>query len=361
MAGAFFQQYSKLSVPIPLAGLRKWLTSDFGITKDVSNFTSNWADKNGTGDASQPTGSAQPLWVDNQLNGKPILKLDGINDNFLYSEISNARSIFIVAKHATGTQDYASIIGSTTSYDFHGAAGTALWGGGYASVTGGKCYENGYNIDPQMILKPTAYSIISLIPLGNVSCSTIGNDRNNAARFWNGDIAEIIIYDSEKTQAERQQIETYLSLKYSIPIAKNLVPIMTSDIAPIGIASASSIAYYNTEAYRAFNGIANYWLSNGNVNEWLKYQFDVAKIVTGYRIVPVYSIDIPSLPNTFSLQGSNDDSSWTTLDSQAGITWSGSSGKNFFFANTTAYTYYRLFINSNGGFVNIAIKELELY
>jgi hypothetical protein len=57
---------------------------------------------------------------------------------------------------------------------------------------------------------------------GNISTSTgtlqIGgyNKSFNAAEYFNGDVAEIIMYNRAVTSTERQQIEAYLNTKYAI-------------------------------------------------------------------------------------------------------------------------------------------------
>ena len=92
---------SKLSVtpfvPTDIAGCQLWLKADAGITKDGSDYVSVWADQSGNGnDAVQATGASQPLWVDGQLNGEPVLRFDGSNDFMSFNEVANIRTIFII-------------------------------------------------------------------------------------------------------------------------------------------------------------------------------------------------------------------------------------------------------------------------
>ena len=47
---------------------------------------------------------------------------------------------------------------------------------------------------------------------------TVGAAYNNS-RFFNGDIVEIIIYDTNLTDTQRQQVEQYLMDKYAPPIS----------------------------------------------------------------------------------------------------------------------------------------------
>lgn len=147
------------------------------------------------------------------------------------------------------------------------------------------------------------------------------------------------------------------------------LPAMTSNTAPAGhVASASSQeSPYN--AYRAFdksNVATNTWATFLGLyaNCWVQRQTPSAILVGAYRIV--HNNGSGRAPNTFELQGSNDGSSWATLDSRAGQTGWASSGtvetRYFTVPNpTTAYFYHRLSITANNGDTNYTtVNELEL-
>ncbi len=71
--------FSPLSIP----GSVLWLdaTDEDTITKDGSDFVSNWADKSGAGnDMTQPTATNQPLFLSSGINGLPVIEFDGSND-----------------------------------------------------------------------------------------------------------------------------------------------------------------------------------------------------------------------------------------------------------------------------------------
>ena len=180
-------------LPTSIAGLKLWLSSDLGITKDGFDKVSNWADQSINGnDATQATASKKPLWVNNTLNGKPVIRFDGSDDFMsLTSLISTARTIFLVIKHATGNQAYVPTLGGSSTYDFIGGATTEFYLNGTASpnLTGGSLYENGVSQNPITYNKPASYKYISIIATGNVSTDYITNDRNVAGRCWNGDYA----------------------------------------------------------------------------------------------------------------------------------------------------------------------------
>lgn len=130
----------------------------------------------------------------------------------------------------------------------------------------------------------------------------------------------------------------------------NLIPAMTSDIVPSGIASASS---NSTTAFQAFDGDSDFsntdstggWRSTtGGIPAWLQYKFPSAAVADHYSIT-VWKSSY-STPKDFKLQGSQDGSNWTDLDTRTGINWFSGETKAFQFTNTTAYIYYRLSISA---------------
>lgn len=146
----------------------------------------------------------------------------------------------------------------------------------------------------------------------------------------------------------------------------SLIPTMTSNTAPSGVASASSEYGTGYEAYRAFNGqdssASNYWTTSaGNTTGWLKYQFPVAKIVRGYGIVP-YNVDVSYSPGTWTFEGSNNNTDWTVLDTRTNVGgWFASTQQYFSISNTAAYTYYRINVTANKGATLLVIGELRLF
>lgn len=154
-----------------------------------------------------------------------------------------------------------------------------------------------------------------------------------------------------------------------INMPAGLVPTMTSDTAPSGVASASSSQVPGFE-YAAFDGTDTPWVSAGALAQWLRYQFTSAKTVIAYSLKCAPTIvDGGSgiLPTAWDLQGSNDGASWTTLDSRSSVSFNSFAAqtKTYGFTNTTAYAYYRInFTAVNrliGGLAYISVWELTLF
>ncbi len=130
----------------------------------------------------------------------------------------------------------------------------------------------------------------------------------------------------------------------------NLIPTMTGYTAPSGTVSASS-EYSGYPAWQAVDAdpAGTGWCSVAGLPQWIQYQFPSAVVVTAYSMAALSGYT-NRMPSDFTLQGSNDGSTWTTLDSRTGVSgWSGTTAQTFSAANTTAYTHYRLNITANGG------------
>lgn len=132
----------------------------------------------------------------------------------------------------------------------------------------------------------------------------------------------------------------------------------------VASATASSNAGSQWIATNAFDGAGgdsgHAWASaDSTMPQWLQAQLSTASAITSYGITARAS-DATQAPNTWTLQGSNDGSSWTTLDTRSGETFSNGQTKNYSFTNSTAYLYYRINITVINGGTNAAIAELIL-
>lgn len=160
--------------------------------------------------------------------------------------------------------------------------------------------------------------------------------------------------------------QTILSdLKFlNCPYTLNLIPTMTSNTTPNGVASVINFIPPH-DAYFAFDhaiGLYNKWLCNG-ITGWLQYQFILPKIIEQYTIQePGEVAELNRMPKDWTFKGSNDGSSWDILDIRINEpTWSTSEKRTYQFANNVSYLYYRIDITTNEGNANyVVIGELEM-
>jgi hypothetical protein len=140
----------------------------------------------------------------------------------------------------------------------------------------------------------------------------------------------------------------------SVRAPGSLIPTMTSATTPSGVASAESVYSAGVEGWRPFNPWLNIggWLCvESHMPTWLQYQFAAPTRVTHYEFIPWRADSFPNRgPSTWQFQGSNNGSSWTTLDSQSGFYPHRGVGPYLWsIAEPQAFTYYRIYITANVG------------
>jgi hypothetical protein len=147
---------------------------------------------------------------------------------------------------------------------------------------------------------------------------------------------------------------------------------MSSNTAPspfVASADSNQASYPPWEAFDGVNtdtGGGNGWRpTNTSLPHWIK--LDIGSGNTQYCYT--YKITVRSdassdKPTSWTLAGSNDDSSYTTVDTQTSVTWSGGAGeeKTFTCANPTvgAYRYWRLDVTAAQS-NDFYIQEIKLY
>jgi hypothetical protein len=121
--------------------------------------------------------------------------------------------------------------------------------------------------------------------------------------------------------------------------------------------TATDSANNTTNAGYAFDqNSGSYWFYGG-VTGWLKYDLGHTETVQRYTVISAND-KVERDPKDWQFQGSNDGTSWTTLDTQSGQAFANRFQLNSYTVATPgAYRYYRLNITSNNGdtsFVDLA-------
>ncbi len=92
---------------IPTTHLQLWLKGDAGVVANGSRV-SRWLDQSGNGnDAIESDTSRQPVLVNNELAGKPVIRFDGVNDRlgFTGSKQMTQISLFMVFNNRSGASE----------------------------------------------------------------------------------------------------------------------------------------------------------------------------------------------------------------------------------------------------------------
>lgn len=112
-------------------------------------------------------------------------------------------------------------------------------------------------------------------------------------------------------------------------------------------------------AAKAFDqSVGSRWLSSAV--SWLQYDFGTAWTIKRYSITSAN--DLPTRdPKDWQFQGSNDGSSWTTLDTRSNQSFAlRTEPKTYNISGPAAYRYYRLNVTANGGDGSTQLSELGL-
>ncbi|WP_167433915.1 discoidin domain-containing protein [Paenibacillus silvae] len=147
----------------------------------------------------------------------------------------------------------------------------------------------------------------------------------------------------------------------------NVIPKMTSNTAPSGIVSASSIYSSAYDAWYAFNQTNDQgWASNGtSTSQWLCYKFANPVAISQYTLTSRNSgtsSDLLQTPKNWRFEASNDGSNWIKIDERDNITnWGVAEKRVFTFYNNIKFLYYRIYcVSNNGSTTAFAINELEM-
>ncbi len=135
---------------------------------------------------------------------------------------------------------------------------------------------------------------------------------------------------------------------------------LLSNLLTISATTASSVYDGSTanQVSNATDGDPNTSWSAGAGACWLRLQVASAA-VQWYQVIARNDGYYANAPTAWTFQGSNDGTTWTTLDTQTSQTFTSGQARPYTLTNTTAYIYYRLNISAYGG-GNASLAELQL-
>lgn len=143
---------------------------------------------------------------------------------------------------------------------------------------------------------------------------------------------------------------------------------MTSDTTPSGVVTASSQYDSDHAKWYAFStycgGNIYTWLSETNdvTGAWLQYEFPTAVKITKIVTVNRNETNVRAV-GTFKLQGSNDGTTFTDIQTCTIRSNAGHYRQEFNLSNSTAYLYYRLLVTApySQNDTNVGFARVELY
>lgn len=228
--------------PTDIAGLKAWYKASSIVQAD-NTAVASWADSSGNGwTVTQATGSAQPTFQTNELNGQPVVRFDGtdflnIGNTFVLAS-SQAVTIFVVKKPVSASAQNVLLSagltssGSTAILSYQQFQSTSALATHTTMLQPVSPYGHqnfarwSYNV-----VRTSASSTFfrvnghqSIAPLsgpapGFTEGMNIGAHFDGVATpavMFNGDIVEVIIYDGVLSNASVTLVENYLALTYGV-------------------------------------------------------------------------------------------------------------------------------------------------
>ncbi len=263
---------------VPTQGLAFWVKADTGITLN-GNTVSQWADQSGNNrHATQTTAANQPTLVINTLNGKPVLRFDGVNDLLNFNlPINGSTGLTIVLVSAnSASRDPGANQGNYAPIFWEE---TASWGWTYLSpfrsnvvmrfgtTQTGNLFKyqrpssigNGFTMtvgvhngttDSLYINGHLAMSAGGKLSPIAATVNTAYLGRGAGSNYFPGDIAEVLAYTRALSAAERVDVENYLRTRFlpsQLPTIQINNPTNgTSFMAPANITIAAVAASSNS-------------------------------------------------------------------------------------------------------------------
>jgi hypothetical protein len=136
-------------------------------------------------------------------------------------------------------------------------------------------------------------------------------------------------------------------------------PIMTSLSTPSGVVNADTYAL-GYEPWRAFDGLTTTaWASTTLSHGWLSYNFGKQMSIFKYEITG--SGAVGESPKNWTLEGSNDGSTWEVLDTQNNIIFTSGEAKQFTLNKYVNYNIVRLNVTATGGSLRVALRLLKIF
>ncbi len=195
---------------------------------------SSWTDVSGNNNhAAQSTGSNQPLYLTGQVNGLPAISFDGTDDRMEFTSAIDATAVTVFAVTSPSSSSLQSVVATDNHHiSFNNGAMRAEYPGGFVAKGSPQSYALSYMYTSSEAVSSTAISLYSNngTSSGNRTGFTSNTNNSIGARFvssaynffFQGEMAEVIVYNELLNSAERKIVANYLASKYDLTAERNL-------------------------------------------------------------------------------------------------------------------------------------------
>ena len=225
-SGTVRLQGGRVSAPAP--GYTCWFDASATnrvITNGLAQVT-QWSDLSTYQNHATPQTGHSPTYVPNALNGLGAIHFGpgpaynpATSDSLNFARDTSIRTVFSIFKGSSF------LLTDTNSYHFHRPSDTdptvPLWVGApnnwtSANILNGLTYVNGVPVDGTTFAMPTnanhGFNLVEVLATGAVTAGGFNRDRvYHAGDQWQ---AEVLIYDTVLSEANRLSVEQYLTHKW---------------------------------------------------------------------------------------------------------------------------------------------------
>lgn len=358
--------------PNLISGLSVWLDPNTGVSLSGLNVQTIGDNTLNLNNAGQTSSSQRPLFVpsDSLINYKSIMRFDGVDD---FLEIADNASIDFSDAFTMFTLVKPTVIAVNKTimakWDY-ATQGSWAWQTEFATANQ-LMFAPCFNItDPgnqkvittnanMQLLKPTFLSLVfngtqtekvkfyknsglltsstvnsipSVLP-NSTATLKIGKYGGLATRYYQGDIGEILIYNSELSSTNRSLVDKYLRYKYAPPV--NLGPDTLSNPATL----CTNITLKAQSVYQSYLWSNGATTSSINVTAPGQYWVTVTDFLGNISsdTIQVFSIVIPQPANT-------------NICANQSIVWNANMGAGFSYLWSNSSVASSITISSSGNY-----------
>lgn len=242
-----YRTLAKITPPNAVSGLLAWYKSDKGVTL-VSGAVDSWADQSGNGHTATAAASTNRPAYSNTINGKTVLTFDGSSDyltaNALATHLNGNDtpfSLLFAVKPATTTPStFGNVFSAGSSAGANYYHALSYRSDSYIGVGRRAVFPDSVDLSSSPTTYTTNVQVLSMVFSGTtvnvyvngtavisaaaLNVGTLGTNlnrigigafvRNTVVNYFQGDIAELCVYDSALSAANRAAIEFYLKSRW---------------------------------------------------------------------------------------------------------------------------------------------------
>jgi hypothetical protein len=251
IVSSFVFSASAVTQPDAISNLVFWVKADAGVTTNASGHVLEWADQSARGNLATNVAASAPLHVASEpgLNNRPTLRFNGSSQRLLVANrmlTNGIEGCTLIAMAKADRNDNVAIIGIRTGggnplmqldqdaagklrFIVRNAAATPV----VANALSSQIHTGTFGMYAGRLFKGTDTVWTNRVYFSNARTAEASVSANFGAStdltsgtqyigglgtpsYWQGDIAEIIIYERALSEAELVAMEEYLASRYKV-------------------------------------------------------------------------------------------------------------------------------------------------